>query len=75
MIRMAIFIGNMIVVHFVFSTCTQQPGFPVLIGLYLGQKPPGMTLEIFAPGIVSLKDAKELGGCTFSPDGNFIFFT
>jgi hypothetical protein len=28
-------------------------GFPKLIGPYLGQKPPGTTPEVFAPGIVS----------------------
>jgi len=27
--------------------------FPVLSGSYLGQKPPGLTPEIFAPGIIS----------------------
>ena len=27
--------------------------FPVLKGPYLGQKPPGMNPEIFAPGIIS----------------------
>ena len=27
--------------------------FPVLTGFYLGQNPPGLTPEIFAPGIIS----------------------
>ena len=27
--------------------------FPILKGLYLGQKPPGVTPEVFAPGIIS----------------------
>ena len=27
--------------------------WPVLKGPYIGQKPPGMTPEIFAPGIIS----------------------
>jgi WD40-like Beta Propeller Repeat len=31
----------------------QQKDFPKLTGPYLGQKPPGMMPEIFAPGIVS----------------------
>lgn len=32
----------------------QQSDFPKLTGPYLGQKPPGTTPEIFAPGIVSI---------------------
>jgi hypothetical protein len=35
-----------------------QKEFPVLKGPYLGQKPPGKTPEVFAPGIVSVQDAK-----------------
>jgi hypothetical protein len=43
---------------------------PQLSGPYLGQKPPGITPEIFAPGIVSDPDPNftEYSG-TFSPDG------
>ena len=51
-----------------------QPGEQTgLKGPYLGQKPPGMKAEIFAPGIVS----KALGhafSCTFSPDGREFYF-
>jgi ankyrin repeat protein len=38
--------------------------FPVIKGKYLGQKPPGMTPEIFAPGIVSrvVINASYMGG-------------
>jgi hypothetical protein len=36
-------------------------------GDYFGQKPPGMTPEIFAPGIVST-EKKELNS-VFTPDG------
>jgi hypothetical protein len=32
---------------------TEPNAFPVLRGPYLGQKPPGMTPEVFAPGIIS----------------------
>jgi hypothetical protein len=35
-----------------------QNEFPVLKGPYFGQKPPGNTPEVFAPGIVSIQDAK-----------------
>jgi hypothetical protein len=47
--------------------------FPVLKGKYLGQKPPGMTPEIFAPGIVSRPDFIELS-ITVSSDGDELFF-
>lgn len=40
--------------------------FPVLKGPYLGQKPPGMTPEIFAPGIVSIDKYSEFV-CIFTP--------
>lgn len=41
--------------------------------LYLGQKPPGKTPVIFAPGIVST-DVNDFT-ITFSPDGKEAFFT
>ena len=53
---------------------TQQDNFPRLIGPYLGQKPPGMTPEIFAPGIVSTEH-HEHSAPTFSPDGNEIYWS
>ena len=31
----------------------KKPEFPVVKGPYLGQKPPGMVPQIFAPGIIS----------------------
>lgn len=43
-----------------------------LTGPYLGQKLPGTTPELFAPGIVST-DAHEFS-CCFSPDGNECYF-
>jgi len=48
--------------------------FPVLTGSYLGQKPPEMKPEIFAPGIISTEKSAEYGG-HFSPDGSEFFFT
>ncbi len=48
--------------------------FPVLTGPYLGQAPPGMEPELFAPGIISKEDRQEFAG-TFSPDGMEFFFT
>ena len=39
-----------------------------------GQKPPGNTPEIFAPGIISNPDTKEMG-CTWMPDMKEFYFT
>jgi len=49
-----------------------QNDFPILKGSYLGQKPPGKTPEVFAPGIIST--AATEGGSSFSPDGKFYLF-
>jgi Tol biopolymer transport system component len=51
-----------------------QDDFPVLKGPYLGQKPPGMTAEIFASGVVSLEGRYEFG-LGFSPEGDELLFT
>ncbi len=50
-----------------------EPDFPVLKGLYLGQKPPGTTPKVFAPGIVSTK--KSEFNAAFSPNGKDFFFS
>lgn len=47
--------------------------FPVIKGPYLGQKPPGLTPEIFAPGIVSTEHW-ELEG-VFAPGMKEFYFT
>jgi hypothetical protein len=46
---------------------------PELSGPYLGQRPPGMTPEVFAPGIVSSADFIDFKGA-FSPDGQEYYF-
>jgi hypothetical protein len=51
---------------------TSEAAFPALKGPYLGQKLPGMTPEVFAPGIVST--AAHEFSCTFTPDGKEFFF-
>ena len=56
---------------FVFCQSVQKD-FPVLKGPYLGQKTPGMTPELFAPGIIST-GANEMNIC-FSPDGDAVFY-
>ena len=55
------------------SPYSQEKDFPVLKGPYLGQKPPGMTPEIFAPGIVSVDKYSEFV-CMFTPGGEECFF-
>lgn len=52
--------------------CTNQKDLPVLTGSYLGQDPPGMTPEIFAPGILS-SSYSEIKA-VFSPDGKEIYY-
>lgn len=47
--------------------------FPILEGPYLGQKPPGMMAESFAPGIIS-REGKELEG-VFAPGMKEFYFT
>jgi hypothetical protein len=57
------FVGIIFFIVFVLTSCAKQDDFPVLKGPYLGQKPPGMTPEIFAPGIV----------CTEKNEGYLVF--
>ena len=52
----------------------QQSDFPKLAGPYLGQKPPGIVPEIFAPGILSRFSLLH-GKIVFSPDGLELFWT
>lgn len=68
-----IYVGILLSIVLVFSSNTQLGNSPVLKGPYLGQKPPGMIPEIFAPGIVSTEHHEF--GITFSLDGKEIFFT
>ncbi len=57
---------------FIILSCEKKDNFPVLKGDYLGQNPPGLTPEIFAPGIIST--GYHDGCITFSPDGNELFY-
>jgi Tol biopolymer transport system component len=52
--------------------CVRHDGSAVFRGPYLGQTPPGMAPEIFAPGIVSTC-LDELNS-VFSPDGREFYF-
>ena len=67
-------LGFVILFSLTLTGQNQQINFPVLRGPYLGQKPPGMTPEIFAPGIVSTEKAWE-AAISFSPDGQELLFT
>lgn len=62
------FVGVMVKVN------AQTAELTNLKGPYLGQKPPGKSPEIFAPGLISTQDGHEFG-ITISNDGNEIYFT
>lgn len=71
--RRQITIAMMLFVPILIVGCTQKEGFPVLKGPYLGQKPPGLYPEVFAPGIIST-DVNE--GCvSFTHDNTLFLFT
>jgi hypothetical protein len=67
----------LIAVAFVFSTnaFATQPyeNWPDVAGPYFGQELPGMTAEIFAPGIIST-DRSEINS-VFAPDRDEFYFT
>ena len=68
--RTIIFIFLLFLIFFIFSR--KNDDWPVLKGPYLGQKPPGMQREIFAPGIVSTGYNEH--SVSFTPDGKEIYF-
>ena len=55
--------------------CVEQEEFPVFMGPYLGQKPPGMTPQVFAPEILSKSQPEWAFDATFAPGGNEFYFT
>jgi len=61
-----------ITIGFLFSTTNSVP--TDLVGNYLGQVPPGMSVEMFAPGIISTVENYELNS-VFSPKGDEFIFT
>jgi Tol biopolymer transport system component len=56
----------------IYVNCKEKESFPVLRGDYLGQKPPGMTPELFAPGIISTGFDERIAA--FSPDGKELYY-
>ena len=67
----AIHVGIVLLIIVIFSSNAQRDDFPVLKGPYLGQKPPGMTPELFAPGIII---QAPHSAAVFSPDGCEVFY-
>ena len=57
----------------VLNDCNVQENSPDLRGEYLGQQPPGMEGEIFAPGIMST-GLSELNS-VFFPGGKEVIFS
>jgi hypothetical protein len=51
----------------------QKTEFPKLTGPYLGQKPPGMIPQLFAPGLLSV--GGDEANITFTPDGRECCYT
>ena len=56
------------------SMSYSQDGISIPDGPYLGQKAPGSTPEIFAPGIVNKETSVDLEGM-FGSDMNTFYFT
>ena len=54
------------------AIATQE--WPTLSGDYLGQEPPGMTPQVFMPGLISLEGERELNA-VYSPDGRIFMFS
>ena len=70
--RIPIFFVLLCSIMMILSGCMEQDDFPILKGPYLEQKPPGMTPEIFAPGIISTGYDERIAA--FSPDGKELFY-
>ncbi|RJP52279.1 MAG: hypothetical protein C4583_06945 [Anaerolineaceae bacterium] len=56
------------------STPIQPTPTPENVTAYLGQVPPDLTPQVFAPGLVSISSAFDYA-ITFSPDGTDLYFT
>jgi hypothetical protein len=68
-----IYVWILLLVTFASCIYAQESDVPILYGPYLGQEPPGMKPEIFAPEIISTTDQREFSG-TFTPDGTEYYF-
>ena len=70
-IKFLILISALLLVLLLFGCSSPEEAFP-LTGPYLGQKPPGKTPEIFAPGIISTGFNER--NLAFTPDGRELFY-
>jgi len=66
-------LGVFLLISVVVWNWAQYKKFPMQKGVYLGQRPPGATAEVFAPGIFSFIQGEY--GIAFSPDGKDCFFS
>jgi len=72
----AIYIGILLSIISVFSSHAQKEVFTELKGPYLGQKPPGMTPELFAPVIFKRIAGNSVHSSpSFSSDGKEMYYT
>ena len=67
------YVNLVFLISLLFIQCNPQADWPVLEGPYLGQKPPGETPALFAPGIVST-GLDELNS-VFSSDSKEFYFS
>lgn len=72
--RLLILISLLVFLSVIGFCCSKDKSSngPVIRGPYLGQEPPGMTPEIFAPGIISTGYSEIKA--VFSPDGRELYY-
>ena len=70
--RYIFFTITLFIQAYAFLCNAQEDAAPNLTGPYLGQKPPGITPEVFAPGIIST--GLEHSAAMFTPDGTEVWF-
>jgi hypothetical protein len=71
--KLIIFFGLIFSLGFVFNHAAAKDDWPVLKGPYLGQKPPGMKPEMFAPGIIST-ELHDDAAPVFTKNGREVYF-
>jgi Tol biopolymer transport system component len=69
----AIYIGTLLLIVTVFTSFRQIDNFPILKGLYLGQKSPGNTSKVFMDAIISTVENPEMCAA-FTADGKEFCF-
>jgi hypothetical protein len=73
MTRLTIFIALLLCVLAISNKSYGHDKSAVLEGPYLGQKPPGLTAKVFAPGVVSAEHRDA--AAVFTPDMKELYFT